>query len=674
MLFICKIYLILSRIMSIPNDSDLLMGLHSSPTGSVGSVTPHPSSPSERIIGMCNALISIARDEGRPPHDPLVVLTFKMKMECEMLDFERGTEPSTVRELSFKTAQSNTPVSNVSGSPATVSTFKRNTQGVLVETVKNVCTGCSDFRCVLDMDTLATIPDHMKWMEDHRMFKSRLCEKHPGAVHTGDTCQEWIKKGQQCRRVLSPHNPFFHSKSKILAKETLLVIERICRGSSMKTMKKDLRLGKNTLTEVIRKLSVSCLWETQSPFRFNRCAVDETYFGKRKYHKGKATRAKGAWFISVTEILPDKKSGKTIWTAVRKVDRDTALSFVLDHIVGSRSTVFTDSATIYGTLDEWCRHEQCNHSVAWATENGVHTNHAEGAHGVVKKFMRLITTTYGKGSHALEERVALATCMFGMPDPAARLQYMLQIAKRHWGDPGNHVSSQDGELDAAEKAKEGEEEEVIFDDDDEKEEERDDEEAPIVELVDEVECADDEADVDSLDGFGLEALHRTALREACMTGDVIPKEVMMKVFESHRVPVIFLPGPMPKGNARRKVNEAKEIAVLMQNGDHWFGMRMWKEYRLLEIYDSRRTFNAAARLEKINAAKVFTKELTGMWFKTRAKHAFINAKKGEEKDGGLHTVNMLLEVLGIPEVYNRSRMAGLVAEPAAEDEEAEGQA
>ena len=543
--------------------------------------------------------------------------------------------------------------------------MKRNRQGVLECTPHAVCTGCRDFSCVRELDTLETLPDHLKWMEDHKMFRGRKCAKHPDAIQKTDVCQQWIKKGQQCRRALSLHAPFFHSKSKIGAKETLMTIERLCAGSTMKTMKKDLHLGKNTLTEVIRKMSASCLWESQvHSEKFTKCAVDETYFGKRKYYRGRRTRARGAWFMSCTEILPDGSSGRTYWCAVRKVDRESAFNFIMQHIVGPRSTVYTDSAAIYKTLGDYCRHAQVNHTIEWKSEAGVHTNHAEGAHGVVKKFMRMITTTYGKGAQSLEERVALATTLFGVPDPKARLQYLLQIAKRHWGDPPNYVSSSDGEQDEALECEEGEEEEIIFDEDDEKQQNDNDNDgdsdAPL---------ADEESDdVDSLAAFGeAEVLRRMHMRAACVGGAVIPSDVVMMALQEEGVPAIFLPCPIPKGNVKRKLANAPKFAVVMMYDDHFMGIVVDKPAKYLNVYDSNRRLNPEARVACTLVCKDFVKSLTGRWCRHRVKHAEHACVRGSEQDCGVHTVNMLLSAMGVVRApYHRVSLAALVVEPAVE--------
>jgi hypothetical protein len=517
----------------------------------------------------------------------------------------------------------------------------------------------------------------MQWMTDHGMFTGRKCEKHPDAVHTSDTCQVVIKKGQVCRRALSVHTPFFHSKSKIFAKETLAVIERLSRASTMKAMRSDLHLGKNTLTEVIRKLAGCCLWESQTHGeKFNKCSVDETYFGKRKYNRGRRTRARGAWFMSCTEIVPDGSSGRTYWCAVRNVDRESAYKFIVEHIVGPRSTVYTDSARIYATLSDICRHGQVNHFVEWKSDAGVHTNHAEGCHGVVKRFMRFVTTTYGKGSHSLEERVALATSLFNRPEPADRLQYLLQVTKRHWGDPPNYVSTSDGEQDEALSCSDTGEEEIIFDEVDERQMEEGDvddtgDNIPHV-LDDDGDDDDDDGDLD-LAEYGLDALHRGALREACVAG-VIPKEVVMLALAGHNVPAIFLPAELPKGNAKKKLKEATKVAVVTMYDNHYVGMIINKTIRKLEIYDSERRRDPIAKAAAAQVANQFAFALTGRWMKQMNadnKSAFHASKRGATEDCGVHTVNMLLHVMGVEEVYDRARLAGLVVEPAVEMEREE---
>ena len=83
--------------MSVPGDLDAQMDTHSqSPTAA--------TCPYDRLLGMLDAALSVYRDEGRTNCDKLVVLTLKMKMECEMLKFTdsprtSGTSASVSREL-----------------------------------------------------------------------------------------------------------------------------------------------------------------------------------------------------------------------------------------------------------------------------------------------------------------------------------------------------------------------------------------------------------------------------------------------------------------------------------------------------------------------------------------------------------------------------------------------
>lgn len=83
----------------------------------------------------------------------------------------------------------------------------------------------------------------------------------------------------------------------------------------------------------------------------------------------------------------------------------------------------------------------------------------------------------------------------------------------------------------------------------------------------------------------LDALHRGALREACVAG-VIPKEVVMLALAGHNVPAIFLPAELPTGNAKKKLKEA--TTVVMMHDNHYVGMIINKTIRKLEIYDSER--------------------------------------------------------------------------------------
>ena len=181
--------------MSLESIDRLLMDPHSL-EGTPVARQPPVDSQAARIKQLAAQLLEhMRRASTRGRDDPAVRLAAQICSECDILDFPTSTttEPS----------------------PTAVITIRRNSQGGLVETVHPVCTGCSNFSCVLELQDMNQIR----------------------------------------------------------------TLDHIALGSRLAAMKKDLKLNKNTLTEIIRKLSGACQIRNQFLGPFNRCAVDETYFG-----------------------------------------------------------------------------------------------------------------------------------------------------------------------------------------------------------------------------------------------------------------------------------------------------------------------------------------------------------------------------------------------------------
>lgn len=103
-----------------------------------------------------------------------------------------------------------------------------------------------------------------------------------------------------------------------------------------------------------------------------RVQIDESKFGKRKYHRGH--RVDGQWVFGGIE----EESRKNFLVAVEKRDRETLIPIIKNWILPG-TTIVSDFWKPYDILSELdFEHLKVNHSVEFVNCNGDHTNKIEG--------------------------------------------------------------------------------------------------------------------------------------------------------------------------------------------------------------------------------------------------------------------------------------------------------
>ena len=103
-----------------------------------------------------------------------------------------------------------------------------------------------------------------------------------------------------------------------------------------------------------------------------RVQIDESKFGKRKYHRGH--KVEGQWVFGGIE----EESRKCFMVPVEKRDRSTLLPIIEEWIL-PETTIISDYWKPYDILDELdFEHLKVNHSKEFVNENGDHTNKIEG--------------------------------------------------------------------------------------------------------------------------------------------------------------------------------------------------------------------------------------------------------------------------------------------------------
>jgi hypothetical protein len=276
------------------------------------------------------------------------------------------------------------------------------------------CIGCANMGCARQWRTFGDLPpDPVTWMRRHDFFKLPTCADHgeSGMRVSGEQAVCQVRTGEAvCRHTAHIYSPYLNSNSKITMEQLFLFWVHVANNESGHSISKIMALNKNTVSVLFDRVGAAChLHNVLHKPVFSHCAVDETYVGKRKYERGKRPRKRGFWFVTVTEIERDGKVGRTSWELVKRRDKATLTGIVEKHLASAKTVVWSDSHKGYKDLGKICRHFAVNHSKEFRTVEGCHTNHAEGVHSVVKRYMLQQHNRFGVNSRLLRKHVALQT-------------------------------------------------------------------------------------------------------------------------------------------------------------------------------------------------------------------------------------------------------------------------
>jgi len=104
--------------------------------------------------------------------------------------------------------------------------------------------------------------------------------------------------------------------------------------------------------------------------------IDESKFGKRKYHRGH--RVEGAWVVGGVERTEERRCFLVV---VQDRSQETLLQLIKDNVAPG-SIVHTDYWKGYDGMDRLFgfgyTHRKVNHSREFITADGIHTNTIEG--------------------------------------------------------------------------------------------------------------------------------------------------------------------------------------------------------------------------------------------------------------------------------------------------------
>eukprot|EP00658_Telonema_sp_P-2_P003469 TRINITY_DN11291_c0_g1_i19.p1 TRINITY_DN11291_c0_g1~~TRINITY_DN11291_c0_g1_i19.p1 ORF type:complete len:613 (-),score=75.40 TRINITY_DN11291_c0_g1_i19:25-1863(-) len=291
-------------------------------------------------------------------------------------------------------------------------------------------TTCFGYGCILVTRWVKDV-DAAKWFYDHG-FSHQACRLHGTTkIDKNGKCRVPVDlKGGYCRRNChqTPDPRMFR------------VLHMLAHFSPIAVMQEALGVDRNIIGRLVKSMAKAALWDQNNNRpKYSMFAVDETCIGKRLYEQGARTRVAQFWFFTATGINRDGTAISTTWYGTHARNAENAEAFIKSCMAGTRCTIYTDGHKCYYHIGDFCKkHGVVNHSEGFKNDAGEHTNHAEGAHGVVKDIVRAIWTNFGQTGPLVEERAALGAFLFNkggghrtrVKQTRARMVALLELFQR----------------------------------------------------------------------------------------------------------------------------------------------------------------------------------------------------------------------------------------------------
>lgn len=269
------------------------------------------------------------------------------------------------------------------------------------------CAGCDDFMCLVRAKTLQDLPATelaaFQFLQSHGLFRQPVrCHENSAKTHRDleraiRCCS--MSDGHLCNKKVPATLPFFPPRGKVSFSKKMRAWWMLARGNSISSVRDAVGLGEDAATQIVNEICDIVYDHRSTPIVMTRFAVDETFVGKRKYHKGKRVRKESFWFVTATEIRNRVSKGnrfttegKTYWHSLwgGKRDAKTLTAFVRRVAADNRrASIYTDAFKSYtGLKKHFKRHAIVVHKREFVNKQGEHTNHAENAHSCVKRRFR----------------------------------------------------------------------------------------------------------------------------------------------------------------------------------------------------------------------------------------------------------------------------------------------
>jgi transposase-like protein len=215
-------------------------------------------------------------------------------------------------------------------------------------------------------------------LEQRVLYLKTICECGGKAIRHG---KQYRCTKKTCRRAIFVFKDSFFANGRLKINESMLIGYLWLCNSTHTSIRTMTGHSSNTITDYLRhfrQLAASSLDEEDDLVGGQGIIVevDESKFGKRKYHRGH--RVEGAWVIGGVERTEKRKFFAQV---VEKRDAATIISVLSRHIKPG-SIVHTDCWRAYSGIDAelGITHDTVNHSLEFVNkENNVHTNTIEGS-------------------------------------------------------------------------------------------------------------------------------------------------------------------------------------------------------------------------------------------------------------------------------------------------------
>ena len=216
------------------------------------------------------------------------------------------------------------------------------------------------------------------------LYKSPKCKKCHSSTH--QSTKTWRCNTKGCGWRISIFNDTIFAKSRLEPTKILRIAYFWLSGCSHSTIEKMTNHSSATISNylsIFRKSIAISVEDTHEPIGGPGIIVeiDESKFGKRKYHKGKMVE--GVWIVGGVERTTNCR---LFAERVTKRDEETLLD-VIERNVLPGSIIHTDMWKGYNLISSKLDiiHKTVNHSKNFVNpETGTHTNTIEGTWNGIK--------------------------------------------------------------------------------------------------------------------------------------------------------------------------------------------------------------------------------------------------------------------------------------------------
>jgi len=223
--------------------------------------------------------------------------------------------------------------------------------------------------------------------EKNILFDEMICRKC--RIKMKLEGENWRCRKSNCRRKVSIYYKSFFSNSKLSPHQVLFVAYLWLAGDSHKQILLKTSHSANTISDYLRMFrDLVSEHVKESTEKIGGpgiiVEIDESKFGKRKYHKGH--HVEGVWVFGGVERTPERK----IFVMSVPDRKEGTLLNILHQYVEKGSIIYSDCWASYKNINNKLQfdHETVNHSKEFKVpDTNIHTNTIEGTWNGIKMNM-----------------------------------------------------------------------------------------------------------------------------------------------------------------------------------------------------------------------------------------------------------------------------------------------